>query len=77
MNTPNVSCRIRHTAALNLAFGLLLAAVAQAQEPPGAPVLASVRLQSALTIQGQVGTTNWILVADALEFFGVAGVDER
>lgn len=63
-STPNVNRRIHHAVALNVVFGLLLAAVAQAQEPPAAPVLASVRLQSALTIQGQVGTTNWILVAE-------------
>jgi formylglycine-generating enzyme required for sulfatase activity len=34
--------------------------------PPEAPVLEGVRLQSALTIRGWVGTTNWILYADAL-----------
>jgi formylglycine-generating enzyme required for sulfatase activity len=34
--------------------------------PPEAPVLLGVRLQSALTIQGAAGTTNWILYADAL-----------
>jgi formylglycine-generating enzyme required for sulfatase activity len=34
--------------------------------PPEAPVLEGVRLQSALTIRGWVGTTNWILYADVL-----------
>ena len=34
--------------------------------PPEAPVLRGVRLQSALTIEGAAGTTNWILYADAL-----------
>ena len=32
--------------------------------PPEAPLLESVRLQSAVTIRATVGTTNWILVAD-------------
>jgi formylglycine-generating enzyme required for sulfatase activity len=38
-----------------------------APPPAEAPVLESVRLVSALTIRGSVGTTNWILYADALD----------
>jgi formylglycine-generating enzyme required for sulfatase activity len=38
--------------------------------PPEAPVIAEVRLQSAVTIKGEVGTTNWILYADALTPWG-------
>jgi formylglycine-generating enzyme required for sulfatase activity len=34
--------------------------------PPEAPVIEGVRLQSAVTIKAAVGTTNWILYADAL-----------
>jgi formylglycine-generating enzyme required for sulfatase activity len=41
--------------------------VISAPPPPEAPVLESVRLASALTIRGSVGTTNWILYADALD----------
>lgn len=141
-STPNVNPRIHHAVALNLAFGLLMAAVAQAQilrtataeamvvngfvvavtvtdggagykaapavtfsggggsgawaeatvangavqtiivrgagsgytstpdvviappPPPTAPVLQSVRLQSVVTIEAEVGSTNWIFVAD-------------
>jgi len=34
--------------------------------PPEAPVIEGVRLQSAVTIRGAVGTTHWIMYADAL-----------
>jgi formylglycine-generating enzyme required for sulfatase activity len=35
--------------------------------PAEAPVLKSVRLASAITIEGSVGSTNWILYADVLD----------
>jgi formylglycine-generating enzyme required for sulfatase activity len=41
--------------------------VIAAPPPAEAPVLESVRLVSALTIRGSVGTTNWILYADVLD----------
>lgn len=57
--------RIPLLACLGLSAALLLGAVARAQ-PIEAPVLESVRLQSAVTIRATLGTTNWIMVADAL-----------
>lgn len=57
--------RISFRTVLGLSAALLLGAVARAQ-PTEAPVLESVRLQSAVTIRAAVGTTNWIMVADAL-----------
>jgi hypothetical protein len=41
--------------------------VIAAPPPPEAPVLKSVRLASAITIEGSLGTTNWILWADVLD----------
>ena len=41
--------------------------VIAAPPPPEAPVLQSVALASKLTIEGSVGTTNWILYADVLD----------
>jgi hypothetical protein len=38
-----------------------------APPPAEAPVLKSVRLASAITIEGSVGSTNWILYADVLD----------